>query len=122
MKITAGLGLGLVLAVPVQAESDSFWGLALGARIATIPYASAVDEQASDFVPWLFAETEHVSVEGTGLTLHAWQSDYGKLGVTGRYRFLDLPEDMQPQREAETFDYGLRWEGPLAAGQRYRLE
>lgn len=122
MNMRVALGLWSVLAVPVQAESDNFWGLALGARIATIPYASAVDEQASDFVPWLFAETEHVSVEGTGLTLHAWQSDYGKLGVTGRYRFLDLPEDMQPQREAETFDYGLRWEGPLTAEQRYRLE
>ncbi len=122
VRLTA-MAIAALMAGVAKAETEQQWGLALGARVASVPYVGGDNEQASDFVPYLFAETEYFRVEQMGASWRAWRSDAGELGVVGRYRFLDLPDQAVEPANAETFDFGLQWQAPLAAtGYDYRLE
>ncbi|MGD2054027.1 MAG: MipA/OmpV family protein, partial [Gammaproteobacteria bacterium] len=72
------------------------WGIAMGFRIARIPYPTAND-QVSDVVPLLFYDNKYVYLRGLTGGIKLYTEDRFQLSLIGRYRFFDIPAEYQNQ-------------------------
>jgi outer membrane protein len=83
------------------------WGIAMGFRIARIPYPTAND-QVSDVVPLLFYDNKYVYLRGLTGGIKLYTEDRSQLSLIGRYRFFDIPAEYQNQIRGSGTDFGLQ--------------
>ncbi|HKJ74680.1 MAG TPA: structural protein MipA, partial [Alphaproteobacteria bacterium] len=70
------------------------WGLALGLRSAEIPY-DAETNRVNDLIPLLYYERGRLFVRGLTVGYTVWDGGDLQLNAIGRYRFFDIPADLQ---------------------------
>ncbi|WP_026957762.1 MipA/OmpV family protein [Aliagarivorans taiwanensis] len=93
------------------------WGVAVSFRSATIPFNITEDlvpgvndsEYVNDFVPMFYYHGEHVYMDGTELGAYLWKGDNSSVALMGRYRFFDIPKDLQNTIRKDGLDTGLKW-------------
>ncbi|HKK04992.1 MAG TPA: MipA/OmpV family protein [Gammaproteobacteria bacterium] len=90
------------------------WGLALGLRSADIPY-DAETNRVNDLIPLLYYERGRLFVRGLTVGYSVWDGGDIRLNAIGRYRFFDIPADLQQRIRGNAFDTGAQmrhWFGP----------
>ncbi len=101
-----------------QSESaDTPWGIAIGVRRSDIPYA-AKDDEVFDVLPLLKYQGEYGYINGMEGGVHLWQNDQHQVNAYTRFRFVDIPKELQNEAQAESFDLGLQYKfthGPWEA-------
>lgn len=83
------------------------WGVAVGYRIARIPYPSA-EQQVADVVPLLFFENKFVYIRGLEGGVKLFDKDRWRLSLIGRYRFFDIPAEYQNDIRGDGLDLGIQ--------------
>lgn len=91
----------------VPKEKAPEWGVFMGLRTASIPFATQ-DDVVSDIFPNFYYEGERFFLRGLEGGFKAWKGDRMGLDVIGRYRFFDIPEDFQNTIRGDAFDMGLQ--------------
>lgn len=106
------LRLSLVLALlslAFTASADNLeegnWGIAIGYRIADIPYP-AKDGHVDDFIPLLFYDSDLFFVRGLTGGAKLYREGPWQFSLLGRYRYLDIPEEYQNRVQGNEFDVG----------------
>jgi outer membrane scaffolding protein for murein synthesis (MipA/OmpV family) len=84
------------------------WGIAMGFRIARIPYPSA-EKQVSDVVPLMFYDGDLFYIRGLESGIRLWYNETWGLDLIGRYRFFDIPADYQNLVRGSALDAGARF-------------
>nr|WP_283164178.1 MipA/OmpV family protein [Shewanella corallii] len=101
-----------------QSESgDTPWGIAIGVRRSDIPYA-VEDDEVFDVLPLLKYQGEYGYINGMEAGVHLWQNDQHQVNAYTRFRFVDIPKELQNEAQAESFDLGLQYKfahGPWEA-------
>lgn len=95
------------------------WGLFMGLRAASIPFATQ-DDVVSDIFPNFYYEGERFFLRGLEGGFKALKGERMGLDVIGRYRFFDIPEDYQNRIRGDAFDMGFQAYWML--GDETRLE
>ena len=100
------------LASAVFANTDKYnkndpWGIAMGFRIARIPYPAAED-QVSDVVPLLYFDSKYVFMKGPTGGIKLYTKDKLQFNFIGRYRFFDIPAGYQNEIRGNGLDLGLQ--------------
>lgn len=83
------------------------WGIAMGFRIARIPYPTA-EQQVSDVIPLLFYNNKYVFLRGNTLGLKLYDKDEWQFSFIGRYRYFDIPAEYQNEIRGNGLDLGLQ--------------
>ena len=106
MKLSLALAL-LSLAFTASADSleEGNWGIAIGYRIADIPYP-AKDGHVDDFIPLLFYDSDLFFVRGLTVGAKLYREGPWQFSLLGRYRYLDIPEEYQNRVQGNEFDVG----------------
>jgi len=86
------------------------WGIAIGFRNASIPYAVAEDSHVSDFVPKMYYEGDHLFLRGEYGGFRFFDKEKYNFSVLGRYRYFDIPEQYQREFKGTNIDMGLQFE------------
>lgn len=97
------------------------WGIAIGSRIAAIPFTDAEDDTVSDFVPKMYYEGEYLFLRGETGGLRFWEENSYNLSVLGRYRYFDIPEFYQKEYHGTNIDLGFQFEYFLAESMPLQL-
>jgi outer membrane protein len=99
----------MAMSFPVMAVPDNNdpWGIAMGFRIAKIPYPAG-EQQVSDVIPLLFFDNEYVFIRGLTGGIKLYTTDQWQLNLIGRYRFFDIPAEYQNQIRGNGLDLGLQ--------------
>ena len=108
MKITP-LGLFfLTLAFTASADTtaERDWGIAVGYRLAQIPYPSK-DDTVDDFIPLLFYNGDIFFVRGLTGGARLYNEGAWQFSLLGRYRYFDIPERYQNRVQGNSFDSGV---------------
>jgi outer membrane protein len=102
-------GLLFVLSLTVQAETKppNMWGIAMGYRIAEIPFASAQD-RVSDVTPLFYYDGDYAFLRGLTAGLKFIDKDRWRVSAIGRYRFFDIPAEFQNEIPGDGLDIGLQ--------------
>ncbi|WP_028771612.1 MipA/OmpV family protein [Shewanella waksmanii] len=93
------------------------WGLAIGVRRGDIPYA-VEDDQVYDVLPLLKYQGSYGFIDGMEAGLHLWKNDAHQVNAYTRFRFVDIPKELQNESQAQAFDFGLQYKfnhGPWEA-------
>jgi len=103
--------LGLVLlmltfTVSADATVERDWGIAVGYRLAQIPYPSK-DDTVDDFIPLLFYNGDIFFVRGLTGGARLYNEGAWQFSLLGRYRYFDIPEDYQNRVQGNSFDSGV---------------
>ena len=111
-KFTLILSLVFIISTPVIADDDKYnkndpWGIAMGYRIARIPYPTA-DEQVSDVVPLLYFDNKYVFLRGLTGGIKLYTKEQLQFNLIGRYRFFDIPSEFQNKIRGSGLDLGLQ--------------
>lgn len=92
-----------------HAYSQQDWGIAIGLRYAEIPYFTANgDRTVADIVPLMFYNDKHLYIRGLEGGLKIINTDTWKLNAIVRYRFFDIPADIQNQVRGDAWDGGMQ--------------
>ena len=83
------------------------WGIAMGYRMARIPYPSA-EQQVSDVVPLLFYENKYVFIRGLEGGIKLYDKERTRFSLIGRYRFFDIPAEYQNEIRGDGLDFGIQ--------------
>ncbi|WP_028112431.1 MipA/OmpV family protein [Ferrimonas kyonanensis] len=94
-------------AVPGSGDKPE-WGIAIGMRFADIPYKTETD-QVTDIVPLMFLQGEDFYLHGLEAGYHLWQDQPHQATLFTRYRFFDIPKELQNSIQEDSFDLGLRY-------------
>jgi outer membrane protein len=110
MHLIIKLSLVLVfLSLAFTASADNLekgnWGIAIGYRIADIPYP-AKDGHVDDFIPLLFYDSDLFFVRGLTVGAKLYREGPWQFSLLGRYRYLDIPEEYQNRVQGNEFDVG----------------
>ena len=99
----------MAMSLPVMAVPDNNdpWGIAMGFRIAKIPYPAG-EQQVSDVIPLLFFDNKYVFLRGLTGGIKLYTKDQWQLNLIGRYRFFDIPAEYQNQIRGNGLDLGLQ--------------
>ncbi|WP_414628818.1 MipA/OmpV family protein [Shewanella colwelliana] len=84
------------------------WGIAIGVRRGDIPYAVEEDE-VYDVLPLLKFESDYAFINGMEGGVHLWQQGDHQINAYTRFRFVDIPKELQNQSQAQAFDFGLQY-------------
>jgi len=84
------------------------WGLAIGYRIARIPYPGS-EEQVSDIIPLMFYDGDIFFINGLMGGVHLWSNDTWTIDLIGRYRIFDIPSSYQNLVRGSGVDAGGRF-------------
>lgn len=105
-KETAGeqSDTAITLTVP---EKD--WGIAVGFRIARIPFATN-EEQVADFIPLMFYDGDTFFMRGLTGGAILYKEERWQLNLIGRYRFFDIPAEYQNLIRGNALDVGIQLE------------
>jgi len=99
---------------PVEGE----WGIALTFRTAKIPYnipgSQFDDERVSDLIPIVYYENKYFFWRGLQAGLKLRTNDQWEFNLLGRYRFFDIPADLQNAQNPNAprgnrVDFGLQF-------------
>jgi outer membrane protein len=94
--------------------SEQDWGIAIGLRYAEIPFATASgDRSVTDVVPLMFYDDKHIFIRGLEGGVKLINTQQVKLNGLLRYRWFDIPDDVQNQVRGDSWDSGVQL--------RYRL-
>jgi outer membrane protein len=83
------------------------WGIAMGFRIARIPYPAS-EKQVSDVIPLLFFDNKYVFLRGTTGGIKLYDKDEWQLSLIGRYRYFDIPAEFQNEIRGNGLDFGFQ--------------
>lgn len=84
------------------------WGIAIGVRRGDIPYA-VEDEQVYDVLPLLKYHGEYGYIDGMEAGVHLWKHQGHEVNAYTRFRFVDIPKELQNESQAQSFDFGLQY-------------
>jgi len=85
------------------------WGLAIGVRYAQIPFKTANgDRSVADLVPLMFYDDKHVFIRGLEAGVKLVNTDPFRLNLLLRYRWFDIPADVQNQVKGDAWDSGVQ--------------
>jgi len=99
------------------------WGIALMFRSAKIPYNipddQFDDERVSDFLPIVYYENEYFFWRGLQAGFKLITNDQWEFNLLGRYRFFDIPADLQNAQNpneprGNRVDFGLQYRYKLS--------
>ncbi|MEJ2362705.1 MAG: MipA/OmpV family protein [Gammaproteobacteria bacterium] len=92
-----------------HAYTEQNWGIAIGLRYAEIPYKTASgDRSVVDAVPLLFFDDKHFYIRGLEGGVKLINTEQFKLNALLRYRWFDIPADMQNQVKGDAWDGGVQ--------------
>ena len=102
--------------VSVWAEADNKgeyteqnWGIAIGMRYAEIPFVTASgDRTVTDVVPLMFFDDKHFYISGLEAGVKLINTDQFKFNALLRYRWFDIPADVQNQVRGDAWDGGVQ--------------
>lgn len=97
------------------------WGIAIGFRSASIPYAD-IDERVHDFVPKMYYQGKYLFLEGEAGGLRFYQQPNYSTSVIGRYRYFDIPAEKQNEFQGSEIDLGLQFEYKLQHNMPLQFE
>ncbi len=83
------------------------WGIAMGFRIARIPYPAA-EEQVSDVIPLLFYDSKYVFLRGLTGGIKLYNEEEWQFSLIGRYRYFDIPAEYQNMIRGNGLDVGIQ--------------
>lgn len=99
---------------PKPEYTEQHWGIAIGLRYAEIPFTTASgDRSVTDVVPLMFFDDKHVYIHGLEGGIKLINTPQVKLNAILRYRWFDIPADIQNQVRGDAWDSGMQL--------RYRL-
>jgi outer membrane protein len=103
----ASLLAALLFAQPgIAADTpEKNWGLAVGFRIAKIPYP-AQEEQVSDFIPLMFYDGDIFFVRGLTGGVKLYDLEEWQFNLIARYRYFDIPAEFQNLVRGNSLDIG----------------
>ncbi len=85
------------------------WGIGIGMRYSEIPYVTANgDRTVADIVPLLFFENDYFYVRGMEGGVKIINQEQWKLNAILRYRWFDIPADVQNQVQGSAWDGGAQ--------------
>ncbi len=88
--------------------TPDIWGVALGYRIAEIPYTDK-EQTVSDIVPLLYYEKGRFFWRGIEAGYQFYQDKQQNISAIGRYRFYDIPARYQNKTRGNAYDFGVRY-------------
>ncbi len=93
--------------ITTQFNKPDYWGLALTARRAEIPYATS-QKTVTDIVPLLFYRKGRFFWDGieAGYTFTTFQQ--WNLSIIARQRYFDIPSEFQNETRGNGIDAGMR--------------
>lgn len=105
----------LIAALILLASSPAFanlnkndpWGIAMGFRIARIPYPAS-EKQVSDVIPLMFFDNKYVFLRGKTGGIKLYNRDEWQFSLIGRYRYFDIPAEFQNEIRGNGLDFGLQ--------------
>ncbi len=100
MSLFAGFSLPSAASVE---EKD--WGIAMGFRIARIPYKTS-EKQVADVVPLMFYNGDRFFIRGLTGGIKLFTHDDWQFNLIGRYRFFDIPAEFQNLVRGNAVDIG----------------
>ncbi|PQJ29985.1 MipA/OmpV family protein [Rubritalea profundi] len=83
------------------------WGVAMGVRYASVPYASD-DKATSDIFPLFYYEGERFFLRGDYGGVKLWEGDKYGFNALARHRFTDIPAEFIDKVNGNTLDMGLQ--------------
>jgi len=97
--------ISLAFTASADNQEEGNWGIAIGYRIADIPYP-AKDEQVDDFIPLLFYDSDLFFIRGLTGGAKLYREGPWQVSLLGRYRYFDIPEEYQNRVQGNEFDVG----------------
>ena len=99
----------MVMTSPALANLNKYdpWGIAMGFRIARIPYPTS-DKQVADVIPLLFFDNKYVFLRGQTGGIKLYDKDEWQVSLIGRYRYFDIPAQFQNEIRGNGLDFGLQ--------------
>ncbi|MCG9728678.1 MipA/OmpV family protein [Shewanella sp. Isolate13] len=92
---------------PIAQWSDN-WGIGIGMRRGDIPYATEEDE-VYDTLPLIYFENDYFYINGMEAAGHIWKNDNHQINLYTRFRFVDIPKELQNESQSQAFDFGLQY-------------
>ena len=96
----------------LNAGSNNFyrapWGVAIGIRRAVIPFKTD-NKVISDVIPLIQYRNDYLFINGLKAGIHLWKQQAHEINLYSRFRFEDLPKDLQNKTQSDGFDYGLQY-------------
>ena len=90
-------------------NTEQNWGIAIGVRYAEIPFRTANgDRTVTDVVPLMFFDDKHFYIRGLEAGIKLVNTEQLKLNALLRYRWFDIPADIQNQVKGDAWDGGLQ--------------
>jgi len=86
-------------------KPPEMWGLAIGIRSASIPYAADKDI-VNDIIPLMYYHGERFNLNGTSSWYILMKKKHWQFNALARFRFLDIPDDLQNDNQGHSLDYG----------------
>ncbi|WP_299804188.1 MipA/OmpV family protein [uncultured Shewanella sp.] len=84
------------------------WGIGIGMRRGDIPYATEEDE-VYDTLPLIYFENDYFYINGMEAAAHLWKNDNHQINLYTRFRFVDIPKELQNESQSQAFDFGLQY-------------
>ncbi len=97
------------LSVYAYEVPEKDWGIAVGFRIARIPFATQ-EEQVADFIPLMFYDGDTFFIRGLTGGIKLYNKDQWQFNLVTRYRFFDIPAEYQNLIRGNAMDAGLQLE------------
>ena len=94
-----------IYATQFQTET---WGLGIGMRRGDIPFAVDNDE-VYDVLPLIKYRNDYFFIDGMEAGLHLWKNDEHQINLYTRFRFVDIPQELQNKSQSQAFDLGLQY-------------
>ena len=99
----------LIIKDGTRQYSEQNWGLAMGMRYAEIPYSTGTgDRTVADVVPLLFYDNEYFYIRGMEGGIKLINNEQWKLNAILRYRWFDIPADVQNEVRGDAWDGGAQ--------------
>lgn len=94
-----------IYATQFQTET---WGLGIGVRRGDIPFA-VEDDEVYDVLPLIKYSNDYFFINGMEAGVHFWKNDEHQVNLYTRFRFVDIPQELQNESQSQAFDFGLQY-------------
>ncbi|WP_394131825.1 MipA/OmpV family protein [Shewanella maritima] len=85
------------------------WGLGIGLRRADIAF-DVEDTEVYDIMPLFYFEGENFFLRGTEGGVHLWKNEQHEVNIYSRFRFVDIPKELQNDIQAAAYDFGVQYQ------------
>ncbi|MFT5789177.1 MAG: outer membrane protein, partial [Shewanella sp.] len=93
---------------PAANQWNNSWGIGIGKRRGDIPYATEEDE-VYDTLPLIYFKNEYFYINGMEAAGHIWKNDNHQVNLYTRFRFVDIPQELQNDTQSQAFDFGFQY-------------